>query len=90
MHVDLLREPELIRGAAALFAEDAEAVGVVQDGENFVFGGDGGDLRQAADVAFHRVNALDDEQLGGGAGRGRDDLPEVLGIVVRESLDRGR
>ena len=65
-------------------------MGVVEDGEDFVFGRDGRDLRQAADVALHRVNAFDDEQLGRGAGRRRHDLPEVFGVVVRESLDRGR
>ena len=62
-HVDLVVEPEVVDRAAALAAEDAEAMGVVEHREAAVLLGDLGELRQAGDVALHRVDALDDEHL---------------------------
>ena len=88
--VDFVVEAEVIDGAATLAAEDAEAVGVVEDGEAAVFFGDFGELWEAGDVAFHGVDALNDEHLGGiAAGGGGGDFAEVVGAVVRETLHRG-
>jgi hypothetical protein len=81
--------PKVIGGAAALAAEHAEAVGVVEHGEAVVFLGDGGELRQAADVPLHRVNALDDEVLGRGGIGGGDNLAEVVRAVVGKAFHRG-
>ena len=82
-------EAEVVGGAAALAAEHAEAVGVVHHGEAAVLLADLGQLGQARDVALHRVDALDDQQLGGVGVAGGEDIAEVVGAVVREPLDGG-
>ena len=87
--VDLVVELEVIDGAAALPAEDAETVGVVDHGETAGLLADLRELRQAADVAFHRIHALDHEHFGRDKGNGFQDVPQVLGVVVAEALDRG-
>ncbi len=88
-HVHLVVQPEMIDGAAALPAEDAEAMGIVEHGEAPVFLGDFGEFGQARDVAFHRVNALDHEHLGHVLTHRPEHLAQIVRAVVAEALDRG-
>ena len=61
--VDLVVHLEVIDGAAALPTEHAEAVGVVEHGEAAGFLADLRNLGQAANVALHRIDALDKQHL---------------------------
>jgi len=54
----LITESEMSGGTASPFAEYAEPVGIVEDGEAAVRFAELRKLGQAADVAFHRVNAF--------------------------------
>jgi len=87
--VDLVGEPEVVSGAAALAAEHAEAVGVVEHVEAGVLASDRQQAGQLGDVAFHRVDALDDHHLRRGGGEAGGDGAEVVGVVVGKAFDGG-
>ncbi len=80
--VDLVRQPEVRRGALAVGAEDAEGVRVIDGEGGAVLLGDANQLRHVRDVAFHRVDAVDDDHARRGccgsvraAGPGRPRSP---------------
>ena len=77
----------MIDRAAALPAQDAEAVRVIDDQEATGVLADLREFGQPADVAFHRVNALDNQHLGRRGRHVLDHLAQVLGIVVTETLN---
>lgn len=87
--VHLVGDAEVVGGAAALAAEDAEAVGVVEHGEHFVGGGGFEEGGEGGDVAFHRVDAFDGEEFGGVAGELGGDVAEIGGVVVGEAFEGG-
>ena len=87
--VDLVGEAEVVRGAAALAAEHAEAVGVVEHVETVELLGGGDQLGEVSDVAFHRVHAFDDEQLRDVGRHGASGGAQFVGVVVGEALDGG-
>ena len=60
--VDVLLEAEVLGRPAAALAEHADAVGVVDHDGRLELLGDGDDLRERADVALHRVDAVDDDE----------------------------
>jgi len=86
--VDLGTESEMSGGAASPLAEHAEAVCVVEDGEAAVRLAECREFGQAADVAFHRINALEDEHLRGIGRGGFECLAEIGRVVVGEAFDR--
>ena len=80
----------MIDGASSVPAEHAEAVGIVEDGKAAMFFGDFCEFGQAGNVALHRVNPLDHEELWRIArGRGGRDFAEIVGAVVRETFHGG-
>ena len=87
--VDLVVQLEVIDRAAPLPAEHAETVGVIKHQETAVLLGRFDDLRQANDMALHRIHALDHDHLRDAVRNGLDDLAQILGIVVGEAFDRG-
>ncbi len=85
--VDLAFEAEVLGRAAAVRAEDADAVGVVDEDPGPVLPGQRDDARQVGDVALHAEDAVDDDELAGpGIERGEQPL-EVLHVVVAVLVD---
>ena len=66
LDVDLSVAVEVIDGAAAVAAEDAGGVGVVDHHDGAVFFGEVGELVDGADVAVHGEDAVGDEELAAG------------------------
>ena len=54
---------KMINRSAAVAAEDAGGVGVVDHYDGAVFVGEGGELVDGADVAVHRKDAVGDDEL---------------------------
>ena len=68
--------------AAAVGAEDADAVGVVDHDPGVVFFRQGDDTGEIGDVPFHAENAVDDDELPDvGVQRGQEPF-EVRHVVV--------
>ena len=81
---------EVIDAAAAVAAEDAGGVGVVDHHDGAVFFGECGELVDGADVAVHGEDAVGDEELV--AGLVLDFLEELFGVgdvFVAEDFDFG-
>ena len=81
---------EVIDGAAAVAAEDAGGVGVVDHHDGVVLLGECGELVDGTDVAVHREDAVGDDELA--AGLVLDLFEELFGVgdvLVAEDLDLG-
>ena len=64
MEVDLVLDAEMLGGAAAVLAEDAGAVGIVDEEARLVPVLELDDLGQRRELARHAVDAVDGNQLG--------------------------
>ncbi len=81
---------EVVDGAAAIAAEDAGGVSVVDHHDGAVFFGEIGELVDRADVAVHGEDAVGDEEFV--AGLVLDFLQQLFGVgdvFVAEDLDFG-
>ena len=90
LHVDLAVHVEVIDGAAAVAAEDAGGVGVVDHHDGAVLFAERGELVDGADVAVHGEDAVGDDELA--AGLVLDLLQQLFAVgdvLVAEDLDLG-
>ena len=79
---------EVVDGAAAVSAEDAAGVGVVDHHDAVEFLGEGAERRQRAQVAVHAEDAVGDEELALRRGERAQDLTRRVDVLVREDFDR--
>ena len=83
-HRDAVRLAVALGDAAAARAVEADGMHLVEIGERTVALGHRAELGDGGDVAVHRIDALEGDELGGrGIGRRQETL-EVRGIVVLE------
>lgn len=59
--IDLIIEPEEVYSAATLIAQHAKPMGVIDDTKAVIFLTNADNFGEFGDVAFHRVDAFDDE-----------------------------
>jgi len=90
LNIDAAVDVEVVDGAAAVAAEDARGVGVVNHHDGAVFFGEIAESRQGADVAVHREDAVGDEQLFAGLVLHAAELGFGVGdVLVLEDQDFG-
>ena len=81
--VDLAEQPEVLDGPAPRLPENAHAVRVVDDHDRVVLARELDDLGELREVAFHREDAVGDDQLARVAWRGLESVPERTHVGVR-------
>ena len=84
--VDVVLHPEVGAGALAVRAEDAKRVCVVDDQRGAELPGDPHQVRDVRDVAFHRVDPVDDDHRSLAAGIALELQREVRHVVMVEPL----
>lgn len=91
VEVDAVGETEGVGETAAAWAEDAEAVGFVEEEESAVFVFEADDFGEGCGVAVHAEDAFgDDDDAGvgiGGAAGPEEEGFESGGVVVREDAE---
>jgi hypothetical protein len=89
--VDLVEHAVALGHAATAVAVHADGVDLVEVGERVVAMGDVAHLADRRDVAVHRVDRFEGDDLGPGRIGGGQQLLEMGGVVVAEDLpDRTR
>ena len=82
--VHLVCEAEVVCGAAAVTADDAESVGIVHQDVGVVLLCQGYDFRERGDVAFHRIHAVHRDKLRCRLRGDAELLLQAAHVVVRE------
>ena len=90
LHVDAAVHVEVVDRPAAVAAQHARGVGVVDHHDGAVLLGQGGELVHRADVAVHREHAVGDDQLVAGLVlRSPAAVPRSGDVLVAKDLDLG-
>src|SRR5690606_35668662 len=84
--VDALQHAVAFGHASACFAIKAHGVDFVQIGQGAVFLGQGDCAGDVGDVAVHRIDALEGDQLGRVDRRGGQQFLKVFKVVVAEDV----
>src|SRR5690606_22437699 len=84
--VDAVQHAVALGHARAGRAVQTHGVDFVQICQGAVFLGQGDGARQIGDVAVHRIDALEGDQLGRVDGRGCQQFFEVFEVVVAEDV----
>uniref|UniRef100_A0A0N5A4J2 LigA n=1 Tax=Parastrongyloides trichosuri TaxID=131310 RepID=A0A0N5A4J2_PARTI len=85
-NVDAVQHAVALGDAGAGRAVQAHGVDFVQIGQGAVFLGQGDGARQVGDVAVHRIDALEGDQLGRVDWRGGQQFLKVFKVVVAEDV----
>ena len=91
VEVDFLLDTQVIGGAPAFLADNADAVGIVDEYPGVVFAGQGGDTLQVGQVAGHAVDALGEDHHAAFAVLvdALENRLEVVHVIVTEESDIG-
>jgi hypothetical protein len=87
--VDIALAAHFLIHAAAVGAEEAHAMRFVAQDHRAMLLGDRDHFRQRRDVAEHRIDAFEHDQLAGLLGQAAEALVEILDAVVAEADDLG-
>src|SRR3546814_522393 len=87
--IHLVGDARFLEDTAPMLAEKAHAVRFVHQHHRAVLLGDGDHLLQWRDIAQHRIDALEDDELARFGGKPAEALVQILAAVVAKADDVG-